>query len=26
MGGDMHYVQCDNVAFLHNLLNELAAS
>ena len=23
MGGRMHYVQCDNVAFLHNLLHAL---
>ena len=23
MGGTMHYVDCDNVAFLHNLLNQL---
>jgi len=23
MGGEMHYVQCDNVAFLHNLLQRL---
>jgi len=23
MGGEMRYVQCDNVAFLHNLLNEI---
>ena len=23
MGGDMHYLQCDNVAFLHHLLHEL---
>jgi hypothetical protein len=23
MGGTMHYVQCDNVAFLHNLLHRL---
>jgi hypothetical protein len=23
MGGTMHYVQCDNVAFLHNLLSRL---
>jgi hypothetical protein len=23
MGGEMNYVQCDNVAFLHNLLNRL---
>ena len=25
MGGTMKYVQCDNVAFLHNLLHQLAA-
>jgi hypothetical protein len=25
MGGEMHYVQLDNVAFLHNLLHELSA-
>jgi hypothetical protein len=25
MGGAMHYVQCDNVRFLHNLLQELPA-
>jgi len=25
MGGAMHYVQCDNVAFIHNLLRELNA-
>jgi hypothetical protein len=25
MGGAMHYVQCDNVAFLHNLLHRLGA-
>jgi hypothetical protein len=25
MGGMMHYVQCDNVAFLHNLHHRLAA-
>jgi hypothetical protein len=24
VGGTMHYVQCDNVVFLHNLLHELA--
>ncbi len=24
MGGVMHYAQCDNVAFVHNLLHELA--
>jgi hypothetical protein len=24
MGGDMQYVQCDNVAFLHNVLKQLA--
>jgi hypothetical protein len=23
MGGDMHYVQCDNLAFLHNLFHQL---
>ncbi len=23
MGGSMHYVQCDNIAFTHHLLNEL---
>jgi hypothetical protein len=23
MGGEMHYVQCDNVAFLHHLLHQL---
>jgi len=23
MGGEMRYVQCDNVAFLHNLLERL---
>ena len=23
MGGEMHYAQCDNVAFLHNLLHRL---
>jgi hypothetical protein len=23
MGGPMHYVQCDNLAFVHNLLHEL---
>lgn len=23
MGGKMHYVQCDNILFLHNLLHEL---
>ena len=26
MGGEMKYVQCDNVAFLHNLLNRLKAT
>jgi hypothetical protein len=25
MGGTMHYVQCDNVGFLHNLLTQLEA-
>ena len=25
MGGAMHYLQCDNVAFLHRLVHELAA-
>lgn len=25
MGGTMHYAQCDNVAFLHNLLHRLSA-
>jgi hypothetical protein len=25
MGGTMHYVQCDNVAFVHNLLRSLSA-
>jgi hypothetical protein len=25
MGGTMHYLQCDNVAFLHNLYHRLAA-
>jgi hypothetical protein len=25
MGGTMHYLQCDNVAFLHRLVHELAA-
>ena len=25
MGGAMHYAQCDNVAFLHNLLHQLSA-
>jgi hypothetical protein len=25
MGGTMHYLQCDNVAFLHNLCHRLAA-
>jgi hypothetical protein len=25
MGGEMRYVQCDNVAFLHNLLHKLSA-
>jgi hypothetical protein len=25
MGGEMKYVQCDNVAFLHNLLHALSA-
>jgi hypothetical protein len=24
MGGTMHYVQCDNIAFLHNLFHRLA--
>ena len=24
MGGRMHYAQCDNVAFLHNLLKLLS--
>jgi hypothetical protein len=23
MGGTMHYAQCDNIAFMHHLLNEL---
>jgi len=23
MGGEMHYAQCDNVAFMHHLLNEI---
>jgi hypothetical protein len=23
MGGEMRYVQCDNIAFLHNLYHEL---
>jgi len=23
MGGDMRYLQCDNVSFLHHLLHEL---
>ena len=26
MGGEMKYAQCDNVAFLHNLLNQLDSS
>lgn len=26
MGGRMHYAQCDNVAFLHHLLNQLRAA
>jgi hypothetical protein len=26
MGGTMHYVQCDNVAFVHHLLQRLSAS
>ena len=26
MGGKMHYAQCDNVLFLHHLLNQLRAS
>ena len=26
MGGAMHYVECDNIAFMHNLFKELAAS
>jgi len=26
MGGDMHYVQCDNIAFLHNLFQRLEAN
>jgi len=26
MGGDMHYVQCDNVVFLHHLLRQLERS
>ncbi len=26
MGGEMHYLQCDNVAFLQHLLNRLAKS
>jgi hypothetical protein len=26
MGGDMHYAQCDNLAFMHNLLHQLRAS
>src|SRR5258707_15881736 len=25
MGGEMQYVQCDNLAFLHNLLHKLKA-
>jgi hypothetical protein len=26
MGGAMHYVQCDNMTFLHNLYRELLSS
>jgi hypothetical protein len=26
MGGTMQYLQCDNVAFIHNLLHQLSAS
>ena len=26
MGGEMHYAQCDNVAFLHHLLNHLRST
>lgn len=26
MGGEMHYAQCDNAAFLHQLLSKLSAS
>jgi hypothetical protein len=26
MGGTMHYLQCDNTAFVHNLLHQLSAS
>ncbi|MEO2009928.1 MAG: hypothetical protein ABGX22_14725, partial [Pirellulaceae bacterium] len=25
MGGKMHYLQCDNTTFVHNLLHQLAA-
>jgi hypothetical protein len=25
MGGAMHYAQCDNLAFLHNLTHQLTA-
>ncbi|MDG3003776.1 hypothetical protein [Paludisphaera mucosa] len=26
MGGEMHYLQCDNAAFIHNLYHQVAAS
>jgi len=26
MGGEMHYLQCDNAAFIHNLYQQVAAS
>ena len=26
MGGEMHYLQCDNVAFIHNLYQQVASS
>ncbi len=26
MGGTMHYVQCDNVVFLHHLLHQLKSA
>ena len=26
MGGAMHYVQCDNVLFLHHLFHDLAGA
>lgn len=26
MGGEMHYLQCDNAAFIHNLYRQVAAS